>query len=676
MTYLISVRFLIAQLSLELLKTEISIRDLEATLFQFLERSKLNDLDQFLCKVYDETMERIFEQHRRHVDLARKVLSWVAFAVKGLTVIEVQHALALREGDAELNVKGISNAGLIVSVCCGLVTVDEGSGIIQLVHYTTDEYFKANETLLFPDVHLYLMKQCLSYLLLQNFDDLLVSFVGFDWFKELCARLAPYPFYDYCANYWGLHGRKMSERAQSEETEIALRFLNGGPKLDAAVRVMRYDGRIRGVSMNGLHLAARFGLHFLMDALLAKHDIKSPDGLGQTALGWACIGGHMAIVEFLLLRLMALEDSGIDGQDRFYQETPLHLAACGGHSAIIEVLLKHGARPDVKDQLGNTPLVAGIYCNHSDALVPLLHTIGNLKQQVAYAEGQSLLPLAIYVGNFEFVRILLDKGVDVNRRDVDGDTGLLQAVKQLDNLAAVKLFVDNGANLDSQDTEGRTALMAAVRKWSEDLVCLLLKHRVNQDLQDKEGQTALMIAVWRDSKNIVWFPLKHAADLSLKNDCGESTLFKECRSIQRSELPNNIIKILLEAGADINVEDNLGRTALTIAIENENYVAAGLLIERGANVDSQDDGGQTLLMKAIKADNQITSRLFIEGSRNLNLQDGDRKTALDYAFEKWLDLNGDHGEAIRKLLLEKGAKANLYPEAMDVSFEYPSLIPW
>ncbi|KAJ4205047.1 hypothetical protein NW759_014711 [Fusarium solani] len=399
-----------------------------------------------------------------------------------------------------------------------------------------------------------------------------------------------------------------------------------------------------------------------MDALLAKHDIKSPDGLGQTALGWACIGGHMAIVEFLLLRLMALEDSGIDGQDRFYQETPLHLAACGGHSAIIEVLLKHGARPDVKDQLGNTPLVAGIYCNHSDALVPLLHTIGNLKQQVAYADGQSLLPLAIYVGNFE--------------RDVDGDTGLLQAVKQLDNLAAVKLFVDNGANLDSQDTEGRTALMAAVRKWSEDLVCLLLKHRANQDLQDKEGQTALMIAVWRDSKNIVWFPLKHAADLSLKNDCGESTLFKECRSIQRSELPNNIIKILLEAGADINVEDNLGRTALTIAIENENYVAAGLLIERGANVDSQDDGGQTLLMKAIKADNQITSRLFIEGSRNLNLQDGDRKTALDYAFEKWLDLNGDHGEAIRKLLLEKGAKANLYPEAMDVSFEYPSLIPW
>ncbi|KAM6507109.1 hypothetical protein FALCPG4_018498 [Fusarium falciforme] len=373
---------------------------------------------------------------------------------------------------------------------------------------------------------------------------------------------------------------------------------------------------------------------------------------------------------------MALEDSGIDGQDRFYQETPLHLAACGGHSAIIEVLLKHGARPDVKDQTGSTPLVAGIYCNHSDALVPLLHAIGNLKQQVAYAESQSLLPLASYVGNFEFVRIILDKGVDVNRRDVDGDTGLLQAVKQPDNLASVKLFVDNGANLDLQDTEGRTALMAAVQQWSEDLVCLLLKHRANQDLQDKEGQTALMIAVWRDSKNIVWFPRKHAADLSLKNDRGESVLFKEYRSIQRSELPNNIIKILLEAGADINVEDNLGRTALTIAIENENYVAAGLLIERGANVDSQDDGGQTLLMKAIKADNQITSRLFIEGSRNLNLQDGDRKTALDYAFEKWFDLNGDHGEAIRKLLLEKGAKANLYPEAMDVSFEYPSLIPW
>ncbi|KAM5363841.1 hypothetical protein ACJZ2D_011817 [Fusarium nematophilum] len=509
--------FLIAQLSLEWLKTEISIRDLEATLSQFLERSKLNDLDQFLCKAYDETMERIVEQNRRHVDLARKVLSWVTFAVKDLTVIEVQHALALREGDAELNVKGISDAGLIVS---------------------------------------------------------------------------------------------------------------------------------------------------------------SPDGLGQTALGWACIGGHEAIVEFLLLRLMAMEESGIDGQDHFYQNTPLHLAACGGHSANIEVLLKHGARPDAKDSSGITPLMAGIFCNHSDALIPLLNAIGNLEQQVAYAEDQNLLPLAGRAGNFEFVRILLDKGVDVDRRGENGNTGLLQAVEEPNNLAAVKLFVDKGANLDLQDKEGQTALMIAVWKWSEDIVWLLLKRRANLDLQDKKGQTALMIAVLRDSKNIIWFPLKHAADLSLENDCGERTLFKECRSIQMSELPNNIIKILLEAGADINVEDNLGRTALMIAIENENYIAAGLLIERGGNVDFQDDRGQTLLMKAIQADNQITSGMFIEGSRNLNLQDEGRKTALDYAFEKWFDLNGDHCEAIRRLLLEKGAKANLYPEAMDLSFKYPSLIPW
>jgi ankyrin repeat protein len=142
------------------------------------------------------------------------------------------------------------------------------------------------------------------------------------------------------------------------------------------------------------------------------------------------------------------------------------------------------------------------------------------------------------------------------------------------------------------------------------------------------------------------------------------------------ESANSVIKILLDAGADVNIADNLDRTALMIAIENENSIAASLIFERGASVDLQDDKGCTLLMKAIQIDKEITSRMIIENSRNLNLQDRDGKTALDHAFEKRFNLDSDYCEVIRRLLLEKGAKANLYEEAMDLSLERPPLIPW
>ncbi|KAM0217015.1 hypothetical protein ACHAQD_007504 [Fusarium lateritium] len=70
--------FLVAQLYLEWLKSEVSVRGLEDTLAQFLERGKHDDLDQILCKAYDETMARISEQNARRVELARLVLSWIS----------------------------------------------------------------------------------------------------------------------------------------------------------------------------------------------------------------------------------------------------------------------------------------------------------------------------------------------------------------------------------------------------------------------------------------------------------------------------------------------------------------------------------------------------------------------------------------------------------------------
>ncbi|KAH6999490.1 hypothetical protein EDB80DRAFT_583322, partial [Ilyonectria destructans] len=93
-------------------------------------------------EAYNHAMERIEGLVKGQHELAKQTLSWITCAKRPLTTLELQHVLAVEEGRAELREDNISDLEDIVSVCAGLVTVDEESDIIRLVHYTTQEYFE------------------------------------------------------------------------------------------------------------------------------------------------------------------------------------------------------------------------------------------------------------------------------------------------------------------------------------------------------------------------------------------------------------------------------------------------------------------------------------------------------------------------------------------------------
>jgi hypothetical protein len=98
-----------------------------------------------LDKVYKDVIERINRQQPGFLRLAEKVLSWITCAKRPLTTSELQHALAIVVGDSKLNEDNLERIEIIVSVCAGLVTVNEESRIIRLVHYTTQEYFERTQ---------------------------------------------------------------------------------------------------------------------------------------------------------------------------------------------------------------------------------------------------------------------------------------------------------------------------------------------------------------------------------------------------------------------------------------------------------------------------------------------------------------------------------------------------
>jgi len=96
-------------------------------------------------QAYEDAMQRIEGQDVDGKELAKQVLYWITCAKRPLTTTELQHALAVEVGKSEFNENRKPHVEDIVSICAGLVTVDDESNIIRLVHYTTQEYFERKQ---------------------------------------------------------------------------------------------------------------------------------------------------------------------------------------------------------------------------------------------------------------------------------------------------------------------------------------------------------------------------------------------------------------------------------------------------------------------------------------------------------------------------------------------------
>jgi hypothetical protein len=156
-----------------------------------------------LSLAYEQAMERINGQKKGLQLLANNVLLWITCAKRPLTIIELQHAIAVETGEPELDEDNLPEADNMVSVCAGLVTVDEESHIIRLVHYTTQEYFERTQEQWFPRAEAEIATGCVTYLSFSVFES--GSCQTDDEFEE---RLRSNLLYDYAAHNWGHYARQ------------------------------------------------------------------------------------------------------------------------------------------------------------------------------------------------------------------------------------------------------------------------------------------------------------------------------------------------------------------------------------------------------------------------------------------------------------------------------------
>ena len=348
-------------------------------------------------------MERIKGQVKDQEELATQVLSWIICAKRPLSTSELQHALAVEVGEPEFDKENLSQIEDVISVCAGLVTVDEESGIIRLVHYTTQEYFERTQKHWFPDAESDITTTCITYLSFSAFES------GFcrtdDEFEE---RLHSNQLYGYAAYNWGRHARKAPTLSQG-----LIGFLECKPKIEAASQALiaikwRTEGLNVGYNvqkqMTGLHLAAYFGIQEAAHILLQRwQDVDLSDGYGRTPLSYAAENGHEAVVRLLL-------DKGADIESKNYNggRTPLWWAAGKGHEAVVKLLLgADGIDVNLKGDNGETALSSAAEKGHEAVVKLLLGADGiDMNSKDEYG-GWTALWFAAEEGHEAVVKLLL-----------------------------------------------------------------------------------------------------------------------------------------------------------------------------------------------------------------------------------------------------------------------------
>ena len=128
-----------------------------------------------------------------------------------------------------------------------------------------------------------------------------------------------------------------------------------------------------------------------------------------------------------------------------------------------------------------------------------------------------------------------------------------------------QMLETNGRLLNAKDGEHDTAIMKACRDCNAvNVVAFLLENGANindKEYRDLIDQTPLIIAAFNGCTDIVKMLLDAGANIEHKNDQGENALIS---AAQEGNI--NVVKILLDAGADVNQSNTDGETALDLAI--------------------------------------------------------------------------------------------------------------
>jgi len=303
----------------------------------------------------------------------------------------------------------------------------------------------------------------------------------------------------------------------------------------------------------------------------------------ETQLGTAAEKGDLTTVRRLLSGRV-----NVNATDKLSGQTVLMKAVSGNHLHIVKLLLAKGAKTEIGvGGDGETPLIVAARDEHLDIVQALLAAGAKVDAVNAksYSDGTALY-WAAQRGNLPIVQLLIAKGADVNGgRGQPPLLGAAMAGSYPDNanrpnhLNVIKFLLDNGADVSKRGIDQSTSLIYAVAHQPSTV--------------------------------------------------HEQTALSGTDEAPGGSLP--IVLLLLEKGADVNLSNDIGWTALMYAANHGHLTIVDALLVRGASIAAKGDGGFTPLMLAAEGDRSAVVKRLLEKGADPNVKNEEGKTALDIA---------------------------------------------
>lgn len=427
-------------------------------------------------------------------------------------------------------------------------------------------------------------------------------------------------------------------------------------------------------------------------------DLNFRDGYGRTVLFDAIEGGNIRIVKEVLNTIDDVNVADNEG------ETALFNAVLKDDQTIAKYLIEYGLDINYLDNKKRSVLFKLILkgSSHLDTLDALLQRDINLNQKDI--EDKTVLDEIIKIFNilrennldkyrqtdYKYVKrendyqklltILIENGLDIDRKDEHGKSVLFYAVDNKD-FEAIEFLLNAGADINVEDSDGKTILFQECLKGYQNYEMLdyLFEKGIDIDHKDFAEKTVIddlaeMILIQDNGKrassrrfldiveNGEYFKLLKRLiikkpKLNQSRSDGKTIIFDTIHY-------NNIelTKVFLNNGADVNKIDNEGNTPLSCMIDEglkaktkkerqEFLERVVFMLKFRVDVNITDKDGRTIFHKAVIADDYELVEKLLSKKTDLNIKDKQGRTVLHHT--QW---KGNY--RIARLLISAGADIN------------------
>lgn len=283
------------------------------------------------------------------------------------------------------------------------------------------------------------------------------------------------------------------------------------------------------------------------------------------------------------------------------------------------------------------------------------------------SEGNYPIALAASIGFSEIVEMLHERGVNIDFQNAIGKTPLMIALENDANIfkvlsdysvtrrfhvnseSTVDYLIHNCTDLELLDYEGNSALYHAAYSGNIKAVRQMLEFEFNVDTINLEGMTPLLGSLQKNgNEEIVKLLLDAGANFAIADKVGISAIH-----VAATLGFTRTVEFLLDAGADVNQAiPEKGTTALMMALLTNHLDTALLLIHRGANKFAKDQVASTIHIASMQGFTDIVGLILDEKPDEINCLTEDRNTPLHLAASY------NHFSII-KFLLKRGADTTI-----------------